>query len=322
MNEGSKRVRALGAFSGGLDGMLAARVLMDQNIHVEAVTFDSPFFDVDAGRRAAKELGIPWRGVDITGDILALLESPPSGFGKNMNPCIDCHAIMFRRLAELAWAEGFDFIFSGEVVGQRPMSQNRGSLNRVRNLSGTAGVLLRPLSARILDPTPMEEQGLVDRDGLLGLNGRGRTAQLELAERYGFKLIPAPAGGCLLTDPGYSKRLRVLKEHGLLSAGNARMIRLGRMFILKKAIGIAGRSEAENRDIGREAFGCLIDLADVPSPLGTILGEATEENIRTLAAIMASYTRGSGPFTAVTARGSFETGKMDPATREGYTVIL
>ncbi len=220
-----------------------------------------------------------------------------------MNPCIDCHAIMFRRLAELAWAEGFDFIFSGEVVGQRPMSQNRGSLNRVRNLSGTAGVLLRPLSARILDPTPMEEQGLVDRDGLLGLNGRGRTAQLELAERYGFKLIPAPAGGCLLTDPGYSKRLRVLKEHGLLSAGNARMIRLGRMFILKKAIGIAGRSEAENRDIGREAFGCLIDLADVPSPLGTILGEATEENIRTLAAIMASYTR-QRPFTAVTGPGS------------------
>ena len=187
-----EKVRALGAFSGGLDGMLASRVLMDQGIHVETVTFDSPFFDVEAGRKAAAVVGVPWRAIDFSDDIINLLFNPPSGFGKNMNPCIDCHAAMFMRLKEFAKKEGFDFIFSGEVVGQRPMSQNRGSLNRVKNLSHAGDMLLRPLSAKILEPTPMEEVGLVDREKLLDLNGRGRTRQLEMAKEYGFSFIPSP----------------------------------------------------------------------------------------------------------------------------------
>ena len=126
----------------------------------------------------AHELGIPWRTVDLTEDVLSLLCDPPSGFGKNMNPCIDCHAAMFRRLGQIALEQGFDFIFSGEVLGQRPMSQNRGSLNRVKNLSKTSEMLLRPLSARLLEPTSMEISGLVDREKLLDLNGRGRTRQI------------------------------------------------------------------------------------------------------------------------------------------------
>ncbi|MCP4646587.1 MAG: tRNA 4-thiouridine(8) synthase ThiI, partial [bacterium] len=232
-----KQVRALSAFSGGLDGMLACRILLDQGIHVEAITFDSPFFDVQAGRKAAEVLGIAWRPVDFTADIVSLLFDPPSGFGKNMNPCIDCHATMFKRLKEIALQEEFNFIFSGEVVGQRPMSQNRSALNRVRKISSTADILLRPLSARILEPTPMEEAGLVDRSKLLDLSGRGRTRQLEMAKLYNFSHVPSPGGGCLLTDPGYANRLRILKDRNLLTGENARMLRFGRMFLLDEAIG-------------------------------------------------------------------------------------
>ena len=241
-----RQVRALGAFSGGLDGMLASRLLLDQGIHVEAITFDSPFFDVMAGRKASEALGIPWRPVDFTADIVPLLFNPPSGFGKNMNPCIDCHATMFKRLKEIALREKFDFIFSGEVVGQRPMSQNRGALNRVKNISSAGDILLRPLSAKILEPTLMEESGLVNREMLLDLNGRGRTRQLEMARSYGFSHIPSPGGGCLLTDPGYANRLRTLRDADLLSGENARMIRFGRMFVLDEAIGLVSRSSEEN----------------------------------------------------------------------------
>ena len=302
--------------------MLAARLLMDQGIHVEAVTFESPFFDADAGRKAAGEIGIPWRAVDFTEDILGLLNNPPSGFGKNMNPCIDCHSAMFKKLMGIALQEGHDFIFSGEVAGQRPMSQNRGSLNRVRNLSGTADFLLRPLSAKILPPTPMEERGLVDRERLLDLNGRGRTRQLEMAAQYGFSFIPAPAGGCLLTDPGYSGRLRVLQENGLLTADNARMIKYGRMFLLHGAVGLAGRTRFENDAIRNAGIGWLIDMKGVPSPLGVLLGRETEENKRLLASIVASYTKRKAPLTAVTPQGEFTTEKMDIPIREKYSVIL
>ncbi len=294
-----KAVRALGAISGGLDGMLACRVLIDQGIHVEAITFNSPFFDAEAGEKAAAVLGIPWREADFTVDIINLLFDPPSGFGKNMNPCIDCHAAMFRRLKDIADAEGFDFIFTGEVVGQRPMSQNRGSLNRVRNISKTAGILLRPLSARILDPTPMELSGLVDREKLLDLNGRGRSRQLEMAKQYEFSSVPSPGGGCLLTDPGYANRLRVLRDTGLLTGENARMIRTGRMFLLDGAVGLVGRSSDENDRMLEAGTGIQLDIQGIPGPLGVLIGRETRENLTLLTAIMASYTKATGPVTAL-----------------------
>jgi len=317
------KVRALAAFSGGLDGMLACKVLMDQGIYVEAITFGSPFFDAQAGRKAADSLGIPWREVDFTADIVALLFDPPSGFGKNMNPCIDCHAAMFSRLKEIATKEKFDFIFSGEVVGQRPMSQNRGSINRVKNLSSTGDVLLRPLSAKILGPTPMEESGLVNRDLLLGLNGRGRTKQLKMASEYGFNHIPTPGGGCLLTDPGYANRLKVLKDINLLSGENARMIRFGRMFLLEKAVGLVGRSSEENDRMLEADMGIQLDIQKIPGPLGILLGEKTVENLTLLTAIMASYTKADGTVTAISNQNElFTAERIDIKERDNYIVTL
>jgi hypothetical protein len=295
--------KAMGAFSGGLDGLLASRLLIDQGIEVHLATFSSPFFSCAPGREGASVLGVPWRSIDLTNEIIALVNDPPSGFGSHLNPCVDCHATMFRILWTMARAEGFQFIFSGEVLGQRPMSQNRGSLNRVRNLSETEGVLLRPLSALLLEPTAVEQQGLVDRTRLLGLSGRSRKPQIALAREMGLKRIPAPAGGCLLTDPGYSMRLGLLMEKGFLTPESARAIRSGRMFDLGDAVALVGRSDHDNRALSERTSGTFLKLMDIPGPLGLLLGRRSQSNLLSLARLMALYTRGGQPVRAVTDDG-------------------
>lgn len=296
-------VKALGAFSGGLDGLLASRLLIDQGIEVHLATFASPFFSCVPGREGASVLGVPWRSIDFTTEIMALVEDPPSGFGSHLNPCVDCHAAMFRVLGATARKEGFQFIFSGEVLGQRPMSQNRGSLNRVKNLSEAEGFLLRPLSALLLEPTVVENQGLVDRTRLLGLSGRSRKPQIALAREMGLKRIPAPAGGCLLTDPGYSMRLRVLIERDLFTPESARAIRSGRMFDLGGAVALVGRSDHDNRALSERTAGTFLQLKDIPGPLGLLLGPCSQSNLLSLARLMALYTRGGRPVKVVTVDG-------------------
>lgn len=291
-------VRALGAFSGGLDSMIAAKVLIDQNIEVEAVSFFSPFFDSDAGRTGAMQLGIPWRSIDYSQTIISLLRNPPSGFGNNCNPCIDCHAGMFRKLGEIASVEKFDLIFSGEVAGQRPMSQNRGSLNRVARLSGFREILLRPLSAKLLPPTDPEKKGLVDRSRLLRLSGRGRKAQILIAEEHGFQ-YKAPGGGCLLTDPNYCSRLKMLTDiPDMLTEPNARIIRFGRIFKLSKdTIGLVGRSEEDNAGLEELALTgekITYALPDRPGPTGVLIGNMDNrngENLEKLKSLVKHYAK-------------------------------
>ncbi len=286
-------VRALGAFSGGLDSMIAAKVLIDQGIEVEVVSFSSPFFTSDAGRTGAMQLGIPWREIDYSQTIISLLRNPPSGFGNNCNPCIDCHAGMFRKLGEIASVEEFDLIFSGEVVGQRPMSQNRGSLNRVARLSGFQEMLLRPLSAKLLPPTDLEKRGLVDRSRLLRLSGRSRKAQILIAEENGFQ-YKAPGGGCLLTDPNYCSRLKMLMDiPGLLNETTARLIRYGRIFRLSEdTIGLIGRSEEDNARLEELALTgekITYALPDRPGPTGVLIGN--RDNLEKLVSLVTQYAK-------------------------------
>ncbi|MCD4702512.1 MAG: tRNA 4-thiouridine(8) synthase ThiI [Candidatus Aegiribacteria sp.] len=286
MNPGCK---ALGAFSGGLDGMLSALLLKSQGIEVELATFSSPFFSSEPGSSGAEQLDLPWREIDYTSEILNLLKKPPSGFGKNLNPCIDCHAGMFRILGGIAAAEGHDFIFSGEVAGQRPMSQNKNSLNRVARLSGYQELLLRPLSAKLLGITEPERTGLVDREKLLDLSGRSRKPQMKLAEKYGIQFIN-PGGGCLLTDPNYCGRLSILMEiPGLFTAGNAGLIRHGRMFRLSEdTIGLVGRDERDNA--GLESLvkdEITFALEDRPGPTGVLIGDP--EKLPELIALVNRY---------------------------------
>ena len=183
MNSNRKKTKGLGLCSGGLDSILAGVVLREQGIHVEWITFETPFFSADKAIKASGMTGIRLRVERITQPYLKMLRNPPCGYGKHMNPCLDCHALMFRLAGQVMEQEGFDFLFSGEVLGQRPMSQTRPSLRYVEKHSGYDGYLIRPLSALRLDESIPEKEGLVDRDKLLGITGRGGKDQMRLANQ-------------------------------------------------------------------------------------------------------------------------------------------
>lgn len=201
---------------------------------VEGVYFASPFFPEFKDKQSLLEnLDIPIRVVDLGEPYLELLKSPPHGYGKNVNPCIDCHSFMFAKAKEIMEAEGFDLIVTGEVLGQRPFSQNRQALEKVLQISGLEGRLLRPLCAKHLEPTILEQAGKIDRTKLYAISGRGRGEQLALAKELDIKNIPTPAGGCLLTDPGYGQRVKALWQMGKLqvTADDYRLLKVGRLFI-------------------------------------------------------------------------------------------
>ena len=293
-NKTARTVRALSLMSGGLDSQLAVCILRDQGIDVEGVVFQSPFFDISPAVKAARQLGIKLHIRDFTNEIMALLEKPPHGFGSCMNPCIDCHAKMLNVAGEMLKELGFDFLSTGEVLGQRPMSQRRQALDIVAKGSGVRDLILRPLSAKLLPPTKMEEDGLVDRERLLALEGRNRKPQMELAKKFNLKDYPSPAGGCKLTEPNYSKRLKELKEHegldGNLSLVN--LLRLGRHLRLPGgARVVAGRNKADNEAIRASAApkDYLLRSVDVPGPTLLVSAGASDEDIETATGICASY---------------------------------
>ena len=224
-------MKALALLSGGLDSMLAAKLIQEQGIEVVGVAFTSPFFGPDKARRAAEWLGIPLHVVDITEDLIPVLVRPKYGYGRNMNPCIDCHTLMVRKAGELMKELGASFVVTGEVLGERPKSQNAAALRIVARDSGLEGYLLRPLSAKLLPPTVPEEKGWVDRERLLDIQGRSRKPQMALAEKYGLKDYPSPAGGCLLTDPGLSRRLKeLLAENQTPEQRDLELLKYGRHF--------------------------------------------------------------------------------------------
>ncbi|MCK4272394.1 tRNA 4-thiouridine(8) synthase ThiI, partial [bacterium] len=245
-------VVGIGLFSGGLDSILAVKVLQEQGIGIIGVTFTTPFFGAGRASEAARQLGMDHRILDITTEHLEMVRHPKNGYGRNMNPCIDCHAMMFRKAGEFMEREGADFLFSGEVLGERPMSQNRGSLVRVARESGYEPVILRPLSARLLPETLPEREGKVDRERLLDLQGRGRKRQMELAAFYGIQDYPAPAGGCLLTDPIFSRRLRDLFQHSdSVTVQDLELLKVGRHLRLDDGFKmVVGRNQSENKRLG------------------------------------------------------------------------
>jgi tRNA U34 2-thiouridine synthase MnmA/TrmU len=265
---------ALGLLSGGLDSILAARLLQEQKqLRVEGVTFVTPFFGPERARAAAAQIGIPLHELDITEAHFAMLRNPGHGYGKNMNPCIDCHALMFTEAAKLLETlELPGFLFSGEVLGQRPMSQNRQSLETVAKESGTPANILRPLSAKLLPPTQPELEGMVDRDMLLDLEGRSRKPQLALAEKWGITDFPNPGGGCLLTDPPFSRRLRDLFDHQdpeTITRTDLELLTIGRHVRMRKDLKIIiGRDEKDNNRLAALAreTDTLISLVDFPGP--------------------------------------------------------
>ncbi|MBM4143336.1 MAG: tRNA 4-thiouridine(8) synthase ThiI [Lentisphaerae bacterium] len=290
-------VRALCLFSGGLDSMLAVCVLREQGIVVHGVFFESPFFDGRHARAGASALDLRLHALNFSKDIVALLNGPRFGFGSCMNPCLDCHALMLRRAGELMDDGGYAFLATGEVLNERPMSQTRQGLRTVARASGYAERVVRPLSAALLPETEPERLGLVDRGRLLDVQGRGRKRQLQLAARYGLKSFPSPAGGCLLTEPGFCRRLSDLKEHeGLDGLHAIELLRIGRHFRLADRVKlIVGRDEAENAAIeGRsELYDLVLKPVSTPGPTALLPMTAGDEQVRLAAAICARYSDGA-----------------------------
>ena len=245
------KIKAVALFSGGIDSILAVKLIREQGIEVKGINFKTPFFGLDEAFVIAKDLNINLEIIDITEELLKILKKPKYGLGKNMNPCIDCHALMFKKAGEYMNKIGASFILSGEVLGERPMSQNRNSLNIIERESGFKGRILRPLSALLLAETIPEKEGLVDRNKLLDISGRSRKRQMELAAKMGIKDYPSPAGGCKLTEPAFSKRLRDLFfTQESFSIEEIELLKLGRHFRLSKDIKlVVGRNKEENEQL-------------------------------------------------------------------------
>ncbi len=292
--EEKKRVRALSLLSGGLDSRLAVCVLKEQGVEVQGVVFESPFFCSDAAKAAAVQLGIVLHLVDFTRDILSLLDKPKHGFGSCMNPCIDCHALMLRRAGEMLEEKGCHFLCTGEVLNERPMSQNRQAMTCVAKESGYEDLILRPLSAWLLSETLPEREGWVDRKRLLGIQGRGRKIQFDLAEKYQLKDYPNPAGGCRLTEPNFCKRLKDLKDHeGLDGVRSLTLLRYGRHFRLADNMKlIIGRDAHDNAFLegAAELYDLVLKVEKIPGPTCLLPFTATREQISQAAAICARYS--------------------------------
>ncbi len=231
--------RALAMVSGGLDSILAAKLIKEQGIEVIGICFKSYFFDEENAKRMTKQIDIPLEVVDFSKEHFEMVRDPEHGWGKNMNPCIDCHSMMMRYSGELLEKFNADFIITGEVLNQRPMSQNRSALDVVKKQSGFSEKILRPLCAKNLKETQMEIDGLVDREKLLDIAGRNRKTQMELAEKWGIKDYPSPAGGCKLTEPNYSKRLKeTLDRKEDVTEKDIHLLKYGRHFVTDNKIKI------------------------------------------------------------------------------------
>ncbi len=296
--------RAIALLSGGLDSTLALLLLRRQGIEVTAVTFlmhfgcdmsDSSSCSSDSTSNAAK-YGFEVKLCHLAGKFIEIVKNPRYGHGKNMNPCIDCRILMLREAREFMEITGADFVSTGEVLGQRPMSQRRETFPLIDREAGLKGRVLRPLSARLLKPTLPEAEGMVDRERLRGFSGRTRKPQIALAREFGLTDYPAPAGGCLLTEPNFACRLgELLKHNPDPSVKELHLLRVGRHFRLAGGGKVVvGRDEQENRKIEglSEPGDYLLDVVGFGSPLALIDGGAPEEDLLHAAGLCARYSDG------------------------------
>ena len=295
--------KAILLLSGGLDSTLAGKLLLELGVEVEAVNFTSPFcqcspklLGCSAARLAAERLGIPVKVFGCGADYLDVIKRPRFGRGSGMNACIDCRVFMFSRARRYMTECGADFVATGEVLGERPMSQRRQAMELIERESGLQGLIVRPLSAKLLAPSKPEEDGLIDRERLHAIQGRRRLPQFDLARELGVKDYLCPAGGCLLTDKEFAARFRDLLAHEPeFGLSDARLLRFGRHFRLASgAKVVVGRDEAENQDIERLARegDMLLILMTVPGPTVLCRGSRAEDDVALAAGLIGAYTKG------------------------------
>lgn len=265
---------ALSLFSGGLDSILATRLIMAQGLRVLGIHFVSPFFGKPQALAAwQRDYGVEVEAVDIAQAFVDMLAARPAhGLGKTLNPCVDCKILMLRHARELLPRSGASFLVSGEVIGQRPMSQREDTLHAIRNAAGVRDLLLRPLCALHLPPTPMEVSGLVDRQRLGAMHGRGRKAQLALAQAMGIARIPAQGGGCRLTERESARRYWPLLELPQPRAEDFHLANVGRQLWQGRRWLVIARNDRDNTRLEalRQSGDLLLRLAHLPGPVGLI----------------------------------------------------
>ena len=291
------KVKALALLSGGLDSTLATELILKQGIDVVAMNFTSPFCLCKKGgcgaTEAAKQLGVPIKVVNVGEEYLKMVRKPKHGYGRNMNPCIDCRIFIVKKAKKYAKEIGASFIFTGEVLDERPMSQHFKAMKIIEEEAGLKGKILRPLSARLLPETVIEKKGLVNRKKLLDIHGRSRKPQIKLAEEFNIKDYPCPAGGCLLTYKEYANKLRDLFKHKKrCSMADVALLKVGRHFRLGENKIIVGRNEAENRILtakkARNDY--CFEVPDVGGPITVLQGAKTKKAVKTAAALTAFYS--------------------------------
>jgi len=297
--------KALILLSGGLDSTLVVGMLLKEGIEVEAVNFITPFCTCNRtngcgheARRVADEFGIPLKVFNVSKEYIEIIKAPKYGYGKGINPCIDCRIFMFKKAKEYMIEVGASFIATGEVLGQRPMSQYRRAMKIIERDSGLEGLILRPLSAKLLEPTLPEEKGLVNRAHLLDISGRSRKPQMALAETLQITEYPCAAGGCLLTEPMFARKMRDLfKFTPELTLNDIQLLKVGRHFRLSESLKvIVGRNEEENKRLLLLTNEKDIRLAAVnhKGPVVIVRGTITQDHLFKAAAICARYSDDRG----------------------------
>lgn len=288
--------RAIGLFSGGLDSVIAAKLVVDQNISVILLTFLTPFLSSkieSTANLSAEELGLKIKFVKLGKEYLDMIKNPCFGYGSSLNPCLDCHIFMLKKARELLKELKADFVFTGEVLGQRPMSQKRSDLDLIAQESSLGDLILRPLSAQLLKPSQPEQKGWVDREKFLAIEGRSRKKQLSLAEKYGLKIYSTPAGGCLLTEKEYGQRLKALwQKQPKININKVSLIKFGRFFELPNGIIIVGRNQEENQNLLKlkSSSDYSFDCPAWPSPIVILTGSKEKDYIMRAASLGVRYS--------------------------------
>ncbi len=295
-------MKAITLISGGLDSTLATMLIRDLGLELIALNTVSPFCLCNrrsqsgclyGANSVAKQLGLKLISVDVSEEFLEIVKKPKHGYGSNMNPCIDCRILLFKKAKEAMEKEAAPFVITGEVLGQRPMSQKLKTMKLIEKEAGLSGLVLRPLSAKVLEPTIAEKEGWIARDKLLAISGRGRREQISLAGKLGINDYPCPSGGCLLTDPEFSKRLKDIMKYEEFNLENIQLLKIGRHFRLNDTAKIVvGRNEKENKrllNLARENDYLFMPTDELAGPTSLGRGVFTKDLIKLSCSITSRY---------------------------------